>query len=137
MVGVLTGRVIQFNQARGFGFIEPDSGGEDVFLHIEEIRSCPGAAEIGARVRFQALESQRGYKAFNVSMLDAPRQAEPQTNAANADADEFAEVISARRYTAEVTDLLISSCPDLTAGQIADIRDRLATAARKRRWLED
>lgn len=41
----LTGRIRQWQDARGFGFIQPADGGEDVFVHISEIRD--GARPVG------------------------------------------------------------------------------------------
>ena len=138
---MLTGRVVQFNQVRGYGFIAPDSGGDDVFLHAEEIKGLPEAALVGTRVEFQVIEGQRGLKAFDVKRIADDK---PSSNgggngavAAAVTEDDLSEVISARQYIAEITDVLIATCPEMTAGQIVAIRDRLVAAARKRRWIDD
>ena len=49
-----TGTVKFFNHSRGFGFITPDDGGKDVFLHISALqRSGLPALDEGARVYFR------------------------------------------------------------------------------------
>ncbi len=50
-----------FNHARGFGFITPDDGGKDVFVHIKAIeRSGLPPLEDGTRVTFETQPDPRG-----------------------------------------------------------------------------
>jgi cold shock protein len=53
-----TGIVKYFNDDRGFGFIQPDEGGTEIFVHI---RSCGGLGKLLAdqRVRFREQPSRR------------------------------------------------------------------------------
>lgn len=55
-----TGTVKWFNPTKGFGFIEPDDGGKDVFVHISTVQQCgmDGLNE-GQRLSFD-LVTQRG-----------------------------------------------------------------------------
>ena len=56
-----TGTVKFFNHSRGFGFITPDDGGKDVFLHISALqRSGLPALDEGARVSFETEPDRRG-----------------------------------------------------------------------------
>jgi cold shock CspA family protein len=133
---------VQFNQTRGYGFIAPDGGGDDVFLHSEELKDYPDQVRVGTRVQFDVVDGQRGLKAFDVTVLDPPspqpRPIMPRLGGPPAtDDDELSEVIPAAEYAREITDALIAFCPDVTAAQIVEIRDRLTVAARKRGWLED
>jgi cold shock CspA family protein len=135
---MVTGRIVQFNQTRGYGFIAPDGGGDDVFLHSEELKAYGHAVRIGTRVQFDVLDGQRGPKAFDVTVLDPPLGADSRpAHGSDARDDELSDVIPAVEYAREITDSLIAYCPNITAAQIVEIRQRLTVSARRRGWIED
>ena len=57
-----TGTVKWFNATKGFGFIQPDDGGNDVFVHISAVeRAGMGSLNEGQKLSFESkLDSQRG-----------------------------------------------------------------------------
>ncbi|HEV2727108.1 MAG TPA: cold-shock protein [Solirubrobacterales bacterium] len=63
-----TGTVKWFNDDKGFGFITPDEGGKDLFVHFSGIagNGFRSLAE-GARVNYDAEQGDKGPKAVNVS----------------------------------------------------------------------
>jgi CspA family cold shock protein len=64
-----TGTVKFFNQTKGFGFITPDEGGKDVFVHVTAVeRSGIGSLDEGMRVSFDTEPDKRGKgpKAINL-----------------------------------------------------------------------
>src|SRR5579863_7316910 len=57
------GTVKWFNAAKGFGFIQPDDGGNDVFVHISAVeRSSLGSLNEGQKVSFELEKDQRSGK---------------------------------------------------------------------------
>ena len=62
-----TGTVKWFNRNKGFGFIVPDDGGDDLFVHHSEIKS-EGYASLdeGQKVEFEIGEGKKGPCATNV-----------------------------------------------------------------------
>lgn len=57
---MVTGRVIRFDEVKGYGFITPSEGGEDVFVHANEITDRGLRVSAGTQVAFQVLEGDRG-----------------------------------------------------------------------------
>ena len=67
------GTVKFFNQSKGFGFITPDDGGKDVFVHITAVEhSDVGALTENMRVSFETEPDKRGKgpKAVNLQLAD-------------------------------------------------------------------
>ena len=62
-----SGIVKWFNDAKGFGFITPDGGGEDLFAHFSAINSAgfKSLAE-GQRVTFEVTTGPKGKQAANI-----------------------------------------------------------------------
>jgi CspA family cold shock protein len=58
-----TGVVKWFNNQRGFGFIQPESGGKDVFVHISAVeRAGMSTLNEGQRVAFDIIADRRSGK---------------------------------------------------------------------------
>jgi len=64
---VSTGTVKWFNASKGYGFITPDEGGSDLFVHHSEIRMSGYATlDENQRVTFEVGEGKKGPCATNV-----------------------------------------------------------------------
>jgi len=60
------GTVKFFNESKGFGFITPDEGGKDVFVHASGLDGT--ILNEGDKVSFEVEEGQKGLNAVNVSL---------------------------------------------------------------------
>ena len=73
-----TGTVKWFNDAKGFGFIEPDGGGSDIFAHFSAI-SMDGFKTLkqGSRVTVDITQGPKGQLAQNIHAEMQPIQTQP------------------------------------------------------------
>jgi cold shock protein len=69
------GSVKWFNDAKGFGFIEPEAGGDDVFAHFSCIQ-MDGFRTLkqGARVSYDLVQGPKGDQAQNIRPVDSQGQ---------------------------------------------------------------
>lgn len=68
---LVSGTVKWFNDDKGFGFIEQEGGGPDVFVHFSSINDTgrKSLAE-GQKVTFEITQGQKGPQAANVTIVD-------------------------------------------------------------------
>ncbi len=72
-----TGTVVRFDRRRGYGFVQPDDGGEDVFVHQNNI-NMEGFRflQVGERVTYELEVGEKGMKAVSVALVE-PRAVRP------------------------------------------------------------
>ncbi|WP_066935580.1 cold-shock protein [Streptomyces sp. NBRC 110611] len=148
------GRVIRFDGMRGYGFIAPDHGGDDVFLHVNDLLIPESSVRSGLAVEFEIEDGDRGLKASGVrfaqeaegssvrSAAAGPRKpvgsVAPSVDPQFVDGQEpMCDVLSPAEYTREVTELLLTSVPELTGQQILAVRKHFALLGRRHGWIED
>ena len=67
----LTGKVKWFNSQKGYGFIVPDNGSKDLFVHSSTIKS-EGYKSLREeqKVEFEIEQDEKGEKAINVTVIE-------------------------------------------------------------------
>ncbi len=66
-----TGTVKWFNDSKGFGFITPEAGGDDLFAHFSAIQASGfKTLREGQRVNFDVTSGPKGQQASNIRPLD-------------------------------------------------------------------
>jgi cold shock protein len=119
VVVVATGRVLRFDDVRGFGFIAPDSGSEDVFVHANDLSEDKSVFKPGTTVEFEIEEGDRGLKAVDVRRTGRSGGRGGSVGAASG-------------FASELTEALLVEVPELTGAQIVRIRQTVADVARAR-----
>ncbi|WP_328784387.1 cold shock domain-containing protein [Streptomyces canus] len=142
---MVAGRVVRFDSARGYGFIAPEEGEEDVFLHVNDLLIPESSVRAGLAVEFEVEEGDRGPKASSIRLAEGAQSptAAPgrpageaiATRAVNGD-EPMCDVLRADEFTTEVTEVLLHVTPSLTGAQITHIRRELTQYARKHGWVE-
>jgi cold shock protein len=142
---VEVGRILRFDDVRGYGFIAPNGGGEDVFVHANDLGEHRHLVHAGMRVEYEVVQGEQGPKVASVRLVDGPVHrpvdrrpsgGEARPKAATADDDGMCDVLAPGEFTTEVTEVLLRHVPSLTGAQISQIRERLGEHARSHGWIE-
>ncbi len=66
-----TGVVKWFNNAKGYGFVTPDEGSNDIFVHFSSISGMEGYKSLkeGQKVEFEITEGPKGLHASNIQQI--------------------------------------------------------------------
>jgi CspA family cold shock protein len=145
---VAAGRVLQFDQSRGYGFVAAEDGGEDIFLHASVFDGDSAVLVPGVRVEFEVMAGDRGRKAFAAHL--APGEAGPaaqqvaqvaqvpQSAAASPalDDEQLCDVLSEIEFRQELTELLLRVVPPLAGDQILVLRQHMVELARNHGWVD-
>jgi CspA family cold shock protein len=149
---VVQGKVIRFDEVRGYGFVAPDTGGDDVFIHVNDLEFDKRNLAVGAVVDFVVEDGDRGLKASAVTLVSpapvpamasaavgsvapaapaAPTFLPPLPDAGPRSDDAPSE----RELAVEVTEVLLAAVPTLTAEQVLATRGAFVAVARSHGWV--
>jgi CspA family cold shock protein len=156
---MLTGKVVQFDDMRGYGFIAPDKGGEDVFVHANVLTDDKLLFVPGLPVEFEVTEGDRGLKAYAVHVmrdqmetavpaakpipvprapaLPAPAATREAASSHADDEEDLCDVLTALTFRQELMELLLESEPTLTAAQIKQLLQSLNELGARHGWVEN
>jgi CspA family cold shock protein len=142
---VAIGTILRFDDVRGYGFIEPADGSEDVFVHANDFGGSRHLVRAGLRVQYEVAQSDRGPKVTTVSLLGPPLESHRNASAPpssavvampQAEDEEVCDVLSAKAFSSAITELLIEQVPTLTGAQIGEIRHHFTELARSHGWVD-
>jgi cold shock protein len=128
-----------------------------VFVHANEVTDRGLRISPGMLVEFNVIDTDRGFKAYDLRVIDEPStptatvaavRVAATASALNSNGpveaetaqqgyeDDMLEVLSEPEFTVQITELLLANGPGLTGAAILDLRTALTHYARKNGWIE-
>ncbi|MFF5435075.1 cold shock domain-containing protein [Streptomyces griseofuscus] len=141
---LMTGKVLRFDEVRGYGFIAPAEPGEDVFMHANDLLDEKYLYHEGSEVEFHLEMGEKGPKASQIRLVYQPSShrlpnrpvfSDGAATAERPAAAPSGEATGAGRFRTELTEVLVTSVDSLTAAQIRQVRERVIELAREKGWL--
>ena len=71
MTDKIKGTVKFFNDAKGYGFIKPDNGEKDIFVHVSQLDNIGGYLQDGEALLFNTQEGRKGLEAINIEKVES------------------------------------------------------------------
>lgn len=119
---MVRGKVVRFDDMRGYGFVAPDGGGEDVFMHVNDLDVDKRLITPGVVVEFTVEDGERGLKASDIRLVR--------------EAGDVEDPGSARDFREELTEALLTGAPTLTADEVLRVRRVVLELVRDHGWLD-
>ena len=143
---LMRGKVLRFDDVRGYGFIAPAEPGEDVFMHANDLLDEKYLYQDGSEVEFFVEMGEKGPKASQIRLVYQPSANRLSTRPAGPEAVAAAGVQGGRvngdssapgveEFRAELTEALIASVDTLTVSQLRQVRESVTALAAERGWL--
>lgn len=130
------GRVLRFDEVRGYGFIVPSEGDEDVFMHANDLLDEKYQYKAGSEVEYFLEMGDKGPKASQIRLVNAP---EPRSSTSGGSVDphgDYSDVLSPVELRNELTEALLQADGSLTGDQIKRVRTSVIELARSHGWIE-
>lgn len=71
MTDKIKGTVKFFHDEKGYGFIKPDNGEKDIFVHVSQLNNVGGYLEDGQVLLFNTQEGRKGLEAINIEKVES------------------------------------------------------------------
>lgn len=109
---LMVGKILRFDEVRGYGFIVPREGGEDVFMHANDLVDDKYLYQAGREVEFYLEMGDKGPKASEIRLVDRPaarRAAAPAPASGGPEDqgdldDDGLDVLTAAEFRTELTE---------------------------------
>ncbi|MEU9605937.1 cold shock domain-containing protein [Streptomyces sp. NPDC048057] len=141
---LLKGKVLRFDEIRGYGFIAPDDGGDDVFMHANDLVDEKYLYHDGSFVEFFLEHGEKGPKASQIRLIHQSTARKLPRAASESRSHDMAPTFrsesdhegdSAADFSAELTDALLGCSDTLTSLQIKQVRACVLAMARSHGWV--